>query len=274
MNLFYYKVNPTGNITLIVETPVPRESQAAVAAKLMELDKTAEQVGFLEKAVSAEAAVRLQMMGGEFCGNATISTAALVKMLEYPATEGSSVTIEVSGVSKPLSVETKHECERKYAGTVNMPLPESCFTAQFSGEDCNYTLPVVRFAGISHVIINSENIRKYKFNIQRAESLIQRWCHQLGAEALGLMFWDEEDGLLNPYVYVSGTDTAVWESSCASGSTAVAIYVAVTEGKSSSVSLLQPGGRLSVEVDSKHGVISDIRLTGSADITARYSVII
>lgn len=271
MDLFYYKVNPTGNITLIVETPVPRESQAAVASVLMELDKTAEQVGFIEKAGSPDAAMRLQMMGGEFCGNATISAAALAKMLELPGTEGASVTLEISGADKALSVSVQHESERKYTGTVSMPLPESCFTAEFRHGDFTCTLPVVRFSGISHVIIGSEAIRKYGFNVRRAESVIESWCRQLGAEALGLMFWDDGDNLLNPYVYVSATESAVWESSCASGSTAVAVYSAIKEGKNG-VNLLQPGGRLSVEVNSRHGVISDIRLTGSADITSRYSV--
>lgn len=272
MDLLYYKINPTGNITLIVETPVPRESQAAVAAALMELDKTAEQVGFIEKADSPDAVLRLQMMGGEFCGNATVSAAALAKMLELPGTEGDTVTLEISGAEKPLSVAVTHNGERDYSGTVSMPLPESCFTAKLRSEDFTCSLPVVRFAGISHVIVNSESIRKYNFNVRRAEGIIEGWCRQLGSDALGLMFWDEADGLLNPYVYVSGTETAVWESSCASGSTAVAVYLAVTEGQSKSVSLLQPGGRLSVEVDSRHGIISDIRLSGNANITARYSV--
>ena len=272
MDLLYYKINPTGNITLIVETPVPRESQAAVSAALMELDETAEQVGFIEKADSPDAVLRLQMMGGEFCGNATVSAAALAKMLELPGTEGDTVTLEISGAEKPLSVTIKHNGERDYSGTVSMPLPESCFTARLRSEDFTCSLPVVRFSGISHVIVNSENIRKYNFNVRRAEGVIEGWCRQLGSDALGIMFWDEADGLLNPYVYVSGTETSVWESSCASGSTAVAVYLAVTEGQSKSVSLLQPGGRLSVEVDSRHGIISDIRLSGNANITARYSV--
>ncbi|MDO4815063.1 MAG: hypothetical protein Q4A83_00465 [Bacillota bacterium] len=272
MDLLYYKINPTGNITLIVETPVPRESQAAVSTTLMELDEAAEQVGFIEKADSSDAALRLQMMGGEFCGNATLSAAALAKMLELPGTEGDAVTLEISGAEKPLTVLVKQNGERDFCGTVSMPLPESCFTAQLRFEDFICDLPVVRFHGISHVIIDSESIRRYNFNVRRAEAVIEDWCRQLGSDALGLMFWDKADGLLNPYVYVSTTGTAVWESSCASGSTAVAIYLAVTAGQNKSVSLLQPGGRISVEVDCKHGIISDIRLSGNANITSRYSV--
>ena len=39
-------LDPTGNITLLVETPVPTEEQPTVAQKLMRLEPTTEQVGF------------------------------------------------------------------------------------------------------------------------------------------------------------------------------------------------------------------------------------
>ena len=43
----YRLFDPTGNITLLVETPVPVEEQPAVAQALMEQEPSAEQVGFL-----------------------------------------------------------------------------------------------------------------------------------------------------------------------------------------------------------------------------------
>ena len=49
MELNCYKINPTGNVTLIVEGAVPVEQQAALAAELMKRDTEAEQVGFLSK---------------------------------------------------------------------------------------------------------------------------------------------------------------------------------------------------------------------------------
>lgn len=76
MNISYTKIDPAGNITVIVDSFVPREQQSRVASELMKLDNSVEQVGFLEKPDDPCCAVRLQMMGGEFCGNASLSAAA------------------------------------------------------------------------------------------------------------------------------------------------------------------------------------------------------
>jgi len=272
MELSYYKANPTGNITLIVETSVPRDLQPAVAKKLMALDSTAEQVGFIEKPVSDYAALRLQMMGGEFCGNAAISAAALVKQLGLKGSDGDTVTLEISGAGSLLSVAVKQAGEKKFTGSVSMPLPESCFISKLRSGSAVYELPAVRFSGITHVVIGKANIEKYGFDPKNIESCIAQWCGQLGADALGVMFMDEDDGLLNPYVYVYDTGSSVWESSCASGTTAVAAYLSSVSGKGESISLTQPGGTLSAEVKSRHGIISEIILTGSAEIVGHYSV--
>ena len=47
MKLDYRIFDPTGNITLLVETPVPAAMQPRIAAQLMALEPRAEQVGFL-----------------------------------------------------------------------------------------------------------------------------------------------------------------------------------------------------------------------------------
>ena len=75
--LGYAILDPTGNITALVETPVDPARQPETAAALMARHPQVEQVGFLSP--PAEGAVRgtLRMAGGEFCGNATMSAAAL-----------------------------------------------------------------------------------------------------------------------------------------------------------------------------------------------------
>ena len=76
MELKYYLFDPTKNMTILVETPVPAESQPFVASRLLQAEPTAEQVGFVS-AGDGESDIALRMAGGEFCGNATMSTAAL-----------------------------------------------------------------------------------------------------------------------------------------------------------------------------------------------------
>ena len=47
MNAEYYVLDPTGNITILVSTPVPQDLQVRTASALMEREAAAEQVGFL-----------------------------------------------------------------------------------------------------------------------------------------------------------------------------------------------------------------------------------
>ena len=104
MEYSYYKIDPTGNITAIVETSAERNKQSRIAGLIMTADTTIEQVGFLEKP-QGEAAVRLQMMGGEFCGNASISAAAL--MACKSGIDSGNITLEVSGADEPLCVKDR-----------------------------------------------------------------------------------------------------------------------------------------------------------------------
>ena len=80
-----------------------------------------------------------------------------------------------------------------------------------------------------------------------AEQLAPEWCRYLEADALGLMFLNQSQGRLKPLVYVPAADTLFWESSCASGTTAVGAYLAAKENRAVSISLEQPGGRLEIQ---------------------------
>ena len=84
MELKFVKLNPTQNMTLLVESPLRREDYAKVADSIMAYESVyAEQVGFIERPGSGSKAVaRLQMAGGEFCGNAAMSLAAYVAWLD------------------------------------------------------------------------------------------------------------------------------------------------------------------------------------------------
>ena len=89
----YVLMDPTGNRTLLVDTPVPVEEQPSVAAKLMEQEPTAEQTGFLT--FSDSSGLSLRMAGGEFCGNATMSAAVYHSI--RTGTADDRMTVNVSG---------------------------------------------------------------------------------------------------------------------------------------------------------------------------------
>ena len=81
MTIDYLVADPSGNTTILVLTPVPKEEHSALAAKLLALPGIeAEQVGYVTR--EAGKPLRVDMMGGEFCGNASRSAAA------WPVTAG------------------------------------------------------------------------------------------------------------------------------------------------------------------------------------------
>ena len=71
MKLNVLRADPAGNITLFVLDPVEKSRRADVAAQLMAVPEyKAEQVGFVCTPQEGGDG-RMEMMGGEFCGNAT-----------------------------------------------------------------------------------------------------------------------------------------------------------------------------------------------------------
>lgn len=87
MELQFVKVSPNENMTLLIESPVPRSQHLAVAKALIAYGSVyAEQAGYIEEPENKAACARLQMMAGEFCGNATLSLGAYLFSKEHPET--------------------------------------------------------------------------------------------------------------------------------------------------------------------------------------------
>ncbi|BFR47842.1 diaminopimelate epimerase [Nitratidesulfovibrio sp. HK-II] len=121
--LRFHKFSPGGNTTILVTDLVPVRLRAAVAAELMgEHHVHAEQVGFVSL---AGVRPRIDMMGGEFCGNACRSLAALLALKRVlVAGPGGLMSgeIESSGVEGPLPVRVVLTAQGPDAA-VRMPLP-------------------------------------------------------------------------------------------------------------------------------------------------------
>lgn len=246
----YAFLDPTGNRTILVESPVPVQAQPSIAAALMRIERDAEQVGFL----SAEGErISLRMAGGEFCGNAAMSAAALCA-IDRGLSAG-TLSVSVSGAADPVAVSVTAQEDGSVRGTVRMPKPVSVREEVFPD---SAVLPVVSFDGISHVIVESALSR------EKAEEVIADWCRFLRADAVGIMLLDRTAGTLAPLVYVPGAGTLCWERSCASGTTAVGAYCAAKEGPVS-LALKQPGGTLTIEAAPE----GDLFLTGCVRLVYR-----
>lgn len=251
MKLELVMADPAGNRTALVRTPAPPSLWGETAKKIMaKQELRAEQVGYCCPPWRPSALGRLEMMGGEFCGNAARSFALLL------ATEKglgrSIVPIEVSGCSGILPVEADPEHE-----TAACPLPLPLAIQELEVPDLGI-LPAVRMEGITHVIIHGKKADEDLFRAV-CQSASNRWEW----EALGGMFLDHDYHTLTPVVAVRGTGSTVFESSCASGSAAVAAWLSQRDGDGKrAYQLAQPGGSLTVRVLREGGRLKETVVSG------------
>ena len=266
MELKFIKTSPTENMTLLIETPVPREQHLEIAEKLISYGSVyAAQAGYIEEPENPAAKKRLQMMAGEFCGNASLSLAAvLAEEKGLSIGEETEILLEVSGADSLVNCQMKKE-EKGFSGRVAMPLPKAIEHKEFHLEGETYELAVVVFEGISHIIVPvSLWGEKGK---EKAELAAKVWGDQMTA-AFGILLFDEEKGELKPLVSVQGV-TLIWERGCGSGTCAIGAYLAAKEGESLSISLKQPGGIMGAEVSYENGTFKSLHITGKVSIVAK-----
>ena len=250
----YVLLNPAGNLTCLVLDPVAEKERGEITALLMD---RCEQVGYLTAPKNPGARARLQMMGGEFCGNASMATAAFLAQ-EDGLGEGkeAEILLEVSGTDKPVSCRVRRMHEG-WSGTVDMPLIRKAEEIRIGEEK----LIAVTLPGMVHLIKAGTGLEK-----NRAETLIREAAGIVRAPAIGLLQWDEKTQAMIPLVYVRESGTLVWETACGSGSTAIAGWKAWQTGQSTQVTVLQPGGILKADVEMTGKTFHAIRLTGSVRI--------
>ena len=258
VDIQYSVFDPTGNITALVESDVETGLQPSVAAEIMERRPEVEQVGFVRLQPGGEG-LSLRMAGGEFCGNATMSAAALylIRCSErrgapLPLGEEETVCLRVSGAARPVEVRLRAEVPDCFHAGVHMPPALSIDDRKFSYGPLSGKLPVVWLEGICHIVVEPCSVFWVLLADRAgAEDAIRDWCATLLAGGLGLMFLggDASQRCLTPLVYVPGSGTVFWESSCASGSTAAGMYLAAKTGVSVDLNLQEPGGVLRVVSD-------------------------
>lgn len=269
MKLRFIKVNPSGNTTVFILDPVPKENYAAVSRAVLSYENVgAEQVGFIIKDENQPGGWRMEMAGGEFCGNASRSFAAWLAMCQDGGAPASlpqqemDQEIAVSGAGGILTAHLTRMEENRCYVTVDMPLPQRVLTGcdPWFGE---YSLVI--FDGISHLVLwdhedRPEDVDKAKELISVSGSL---------PEAFGLMYYNETEKTMRPLVYVENPYTLVWENSCGSGSSALASAIAQRERTSlNDILVRQPGGELKLNVVWENDKIHKLVLGGVIEFTA------
>ena len=264
----FWKVTPGGNPTILLKAEdIPSEQRASVANAVMSSQHIGgEQVGY----VRLEGIPRLDMMGGEFCLNATRAFASVLDELGLLERNGaiSSGLVEVSGVSEKVAVRVTH--------TENsLPFAEAClhFEELPAPQKIADGLSLVRVPGITHIVqqglMPSPAVREAFCSEQR------RFLSLEHEEAVGHL-WMTEDGdaeeessrlKLSPVVWVRDTASLCFESACGSGTLACALAEHSRTG-AVAFSILQPSGMaLAVRIEHSDSGF-DVWVGGPSRITA------
>ena len=254
MKLNVLRADPAGNITLFVLNPVEKQVRGALGEKLMALpDFKAEQVGYV---CDAEAGVdgRMEMAGGEFCGNATRAFGLLTA--KRRGLRGKwHLTIAVSGCEKPVGVDVDTE-----NGTARSEMPLPLLVRKESVGDVEGTL--VHLGGIAHFVV--QDVAPSVAFFSEAEPI---FLSLAGLDAYGVMFHDSKTRRMTPLVKVPATNALVWEGSCGSGSLASAIAQSegMTDGEFER-DYIQPAGTVRATAVRKGGAVVAAYIGGSVTL--------
>lgn len=267
--LGFVKMNPSGNTTLLITDPVARDRQLPLALVLATPEYLAvDQVGFLEKPEDAGAEARLQMMGGEFCGNASRALAAYLLQGKGGVTRG-SVILEVSGSDTLVEAFVEKRTEGCWWTEVAVPVPRTVRTQRIPLGNEMVEAVYVELPGIDHLVLEGIEPSRATFEYLERNGYLPH-----NAEARGVMFWNRAARTLTPLVAVGASDP-VREGSCGSGSIAVATALAMADRTSiRDLQLHQPGGELLVTAEYGSGGITRALIKGTVDMiaTGRVSV--
>lgn len=234
-------MRPGGNDTALINGIIQDASKRReINDAIMNCYPNIEQVGY----INADPTVpELMMAGGEFCGNATRSTAWLA-LNGKPG----EVAISVSGVKNRLRAGITQEGE----AFAQMPIYQDVAKVTNDGDN-----RIVEMEGIiQYINFNSEEIEGLTQDEikQKAMTLI-RTKNFDRFPAAGIMYSKKEGNnwRITPIVYVKAVDTLYAETACGSGTTALGLVLALQNGESiNDLPILQPTGlpiNVSVEFD-------------------------
>ena len=183
MELNILRADPAGNITVFVLDPVEKAQRAAIAEKIMAIPALkAEQVGY---ACTAEDNVdgHMEMMGGEFCGNATRAYGMYIAQQKGGL---SSVRLRVSGCDHAVTAQVDLK-----SGTARaeMPCPRSVKRVTVNGHEGT----LVDLTGIAHFVV--EGVEPSEGFFRAAESIFSGIA---GLDACGVIFLDAEKRSMIP----------------------------------------------------------------------------
>lgn len=225
--------NPTATVYDSDHHP---DNYARINYRLQKDSLQIEQVAFYEE---QDDLPKLQMAGGEFCGNATRAFACLLKELSPNKSE---FNFYVSGFPGIVSAKVKikelglYFCEVRFEN----------FNYSIRNKELDSkNISIVDLGGIIHIIVDESIL---PFDEKNYEKKMKEMKNELGidCDAVGVLWLSKKNNkiAIKPVVWVKNIDTCYYETSCGSGS----IAVGLAENKN--VEVLQPsGGTIYVRIE-------------------------
>lgn len=241
-----YKIYiPSGNPTILVRGLREKKDKKQINDFLLEKYSFVEQVGFI-----SEDRYRLEMAGGEFCGNATRCA-----IYYYLDGKDGNITIDVNGIMLDGGIKDGKVWVTMpvYKGN---PADSVTFVAPYT---------IIRMDGITHVVIQQEIQHKDEQLAKDSAYAIMEELNLFCEPACGVMFIKYEDkGIsLMPVVYVRDINTFFFETACGSGTTAVGIYNSVANNCDTDLDVMQPSGEtIHVNIRYRNSIIENAVISG------------
>lgn len=250
---------PSGNTTAVVFDQFLGDDRKALNNKVMSGWKKrspsgteVEQCCFVTTPRNSRALARVEMFGGEFCGNATRSVA-------YLLTGGQDYKglIEVSGAPNPLEFEVKNGVV-----SVEMPLPrrEQLATTVEEGT-------LVQLDGIAQLVVTDADLRKTESPRDLLKQLLKQNKYKLKDEpCVGVSYYDQTSGKAEFCVWVKAVNTTFDETACGSGTSAIGIAAATQAKGSVKLAVVQPSGESIVTEATFRGKVTKSTIAGRVNV--------
>lgn len=249
---------PGGNDTLLIKGILRKTLRKSINDTAMSKYPNIEQVGFYSYSNNAKLG-RLEMAGGEFCGNALRSLAYLI----LDGKKG-DLQFKVSGVNRILKagVNKSNSAFAQIPILVNSP----------NVKKLKDNLWIVDLEGISHLITLSSK----ELGENEAKKIAQKLLKKTGLldskPASGVMFVRKGklpvDFICEPVVWVRDICTFFYETACASGTAAIGIWNSLqVKNQRIILKIQQPSGYiLTAEIQIKDSLVQNLYIEGPIEI--------
>lgn len=225
---------PSGNTTAVIFDQRLNDNRQRLNNSIMESWKNSnsdqpeiEQCCFVTLPESEEAVARVEMLGGEFCGNATRSAIELItKGQDYQG------KIEVSGVDRALNFNVKDQNI-----SLEMPLPENGSLVTIVEEGT-----LVQLDGIAQLVVDTPKNTAGSPRELLEELLAENKYNLASQPAVGVCFYDKLSEQAQFAVWVKEVATIFDETACGSGTCAIVVAETNNTKQNTRLNVIQPSG--------------------------------